>query len=333
MDGNPWEKRGWLDANHRLILIKARPARMDAEEYVVTNWLDSIDELGERKKDIRTAYDRVRKLFVGALENRNLDDFFLTKDAVNYCSVFGIANTAPIHAANADYQTGNLWAGIHNKAVRDAGLTDKEKSFLYCLSYMLHVESLYSQIVDKMCYLLAWQTKPPGIIRGADKKHCCKQVDTIDAISTRCTLATKLEFLAGNGFGDLTDACDRDLRNAAAHMTAVIGKPTVKSKHHKTETTTSVETKFSIEGTDIRVRRRAGGADKWEKVDVKKAIHRLEMTVWLYITVFKLCDTVRKLTKDPTFMRALNNLNDPRYEITFSNGDVRVTQRYGEANE
>ena len=306
---------------------------MDAEEYVVTNWLDSIDDLDERKKDIRAAYDRVRKLFVGASANRNLDNFFLTRDTVNYSSAFGIANTAPIHAANADYQTGNLWAGIYNKAVRNAGLTDKEKSFLHCLSYMLRVESLYSQIVDKMCYLLAWQTKPPGIILGEDK-HCCKRVDTIDTISTRCTLATKLEFLASMGFGDLTDACDRDLRNAVAHMTAIIGEPKIKNEHYDTGTTSGFKTKFSIGGIDIRIRRCSGGADKWEKVDVGKTGRRLEMVVWLYITVFKLCDTVHTLTKDPMFMRALNNPDDPHYTITFSNGDVRVSENASdEANE
>ncbi|MXZ93517.1 MAG: hypothetical protein F4245_05500 [Cenarchaeum sp. SB0678_bin_8] len=303
-------------------MTKIHTVHMDAEDHIVTNVLDSIDYPDEHKRDIRAIYDRVYKLFVNASANRNLDNFFLTKDAVNYSNAFGIMNTAPIHAANADYQTSNMWADIYNKAVRNAGLTDKEKSFLYCLSYMLRVESLYSPIVDKICYLLAWQTKPPGIILG-ENKHCCRHVDTIYTISTRCTLATKIEFLAGKGFGDLTGAYDRDLRNAVAHMTAVIGKPTVKSEHYNTETITSVENKFSVEGTDIHVRRCAGGADKWEKVDVKKAIHRLEMTVRLYITVFKLCDTVHKLTTDQMFMYALNNPNDPHYTITFSNGDVR----------
>ena len=304
---------------------------MDAEEYIVTNWLDSLDNLSdERKGDIRAVYDRVRRLLVGASANHNLGNFFLTGDAVNYYHVFGIANTAPIHAANADYQTNNLWANIYKKTVQNAGLNNMEKSFLNCLRYMLRVESLYSPIVDKICYLLVRQTKPPGSILGKNK-HCCKHVETVDAISARCTLATKLEFLAGNGFGDLADACDRDLRNAAAHMTAVIGKLASKSERYDTETTTKVENKFSIEGTDVHVRRHVEGVDKWEKVDIDKADHRLWMTVWLYMTVFSLCHTVRSFTTDPMFMRAMNNPADPRYEITFSNGDVNWSAS-GEAN-
>ena len=298
---------------------------MDAENHIVTNVLAKSGINDEHKKNLRATYDRVRRRFVNASTNRNLDNFFLTRDTLNYSHAFGLSNTAPIHSAGADFQSNNLWASIYNKTIQNAGLTDEERSFLYCLRYMLLVESTYSQIVDKMCYLLAWQTNPPGVIRG-EERHCCKRVDTIDMISQRCSLATKCEFLANNGFRDIADACDVELRNAVAHLTAIIGEPTVKSMRRDTEITLELWNKVSIEGTDVRIRRRAmGGADRWTKVDMGKAIHRLEMAVWRYNVVFSLCHTVHELATDPLFLCALDNPDDPHHRITFSNGRIRVS--------
>lgn len=297
---------------------------MNDEDYIATNMLDSTNHTAEDKKDIRDAYDRVRKLFVGASKNRNLDDIFLTRDILNYGKALGIPNTAPLHSANADYQTGNLWADIYNKTIQNAGLTDMEKSFLYCLRYLVRVESMYSQIVDKLCYLLVWQTDPPGSILGRNG-NCCSKVDTVDTISKRCTLATKCEFLADNGFGDLADACDIDLRNATAHMTYVIGNLEVKTERHHTETMSGFESKFTIEGSDIHIRRRtAGGADRIENVDISDANRRLEVAVWRYTVAFSLCQDVHVWLADPEFRRARNNPDDPRYRITFSDGSMSV---------
>ena len=298
---------------------------MNAENYIVTNMLatSSIDD--EHKEDLRATYDRVRELFVNASTNRDLDDFFLTRDALNYSRAFGLSNTAAIHSAGADFQGNNLWANVYNKTIQNASLTDEELSFLYCLRYMLLIESTYSQIVDKMCYLLAWQTNPPGVICG-DDGYCCKHVDTVDMISQRCPLAIKLEFLVKSGFTDLVNACDVELRNAVAHMTTIIGEPTMENRRHRTETTREVWSKVSIKGTDVRIRRRAtGGADRWVKVDTTKAFHRLNVAVWRYNVVFSLCYTVHDLATNPLFLSALNNLNDPHYRITFSKGRIRVS--------
>ncbi len=323
-----------FDVNHHIILTKIYTVHMDIEDYIVTNVLDSIDYPDEHKGDIRAIYDKVYKLFVNASANCNLDNFFLTRDAVNYCRAFNIPNTALIHAAKADYQTNNLWASIYNKTTNKAGLTDEERTFLHCLRYMLTVESIYSQIVNKVCYLLVWQTKPPGMILGANK-HCCKHIDTVDTISTRCSLATKCEFLAGNGFGDLADSCDRDLRNAVAHMTAVIGKPTVKRELYDTGTTSGSKAKFSIEGADIRIRRYVmSGPNKWENVDMNETHDRLNMAMWRYNEAFYLCNVVHMHVTSPTFLRAFNNPGDPHYKITFSNGGVCVScSESGEANK
>ena len=302
-----------------------QPALMDTENYIITNVLATSGIDDEHKKDILATYDRVHRLFVNASTNRNLDDFFLTRDALNYSRAFGLSNTAAIHSAGADFQGNNLWANIYNKTIQNAGLTDEERSFLYCLRYMLLVESTYSQIVDKMCYLLAWQTNSPGVIRG-DDGYCCKHVDTVDMISQRCPLAIKCEFLAKNGFTDVADACDVELRNAVAHMTAIIGKPTMKNMRRRTETTREMWSKVSIEGTEIHIRRRVtGGADRWVKVDTTKAFHRLNMVVWRYNVVFNLCDTVHDLATNPLILSALNNPNDPHYRITFSKDLIRVS--------
>ncbi len=323
--------------NHHIILTKIHTVHMDVEDRIVTNVLDSIDYTDEHKSDIRAIYDRVRKLFVNASVNRNLDNLFLTRDAVNYCRAFGIPNTATIHAARADFQGHNLWAGIYNKTIRNAGLTDKERSFLHCLAYMLSVESIYSQIVDKMCYLLAWQTDPPSGIFGNSGCHFkqLSTIDTVNKISKNYSLARKLESLADNGFNDLTEACDVELRNAATHLTTVIGKPTVKRERYDTETTSGSKAKFSIEGADIRIRRHVKvGPDKWENVDINKTLYQLEMAVWRYNNAFSLCETVHQLTTSQTCLRALNNPDDPHYEITFSNGNYCVRHNTsGQVNE
>ena len=298
---------------------------MDAENYIVTNVLNTIGINDEHKKDLRTTYDRVRRLFVNASTNRSLDNFFLTRDALNYSHAFGLSNTAAIHSAGADFQGNNLWVNIYNKIIQNAGLTDEERSFLYCLRYMLLVESMYSQIVDKMCYLLAWQTKSPGAICG-DDGYCCKHVDTVDMISQRCPLAIKLEFLVKSGFTDLTDACDVELRNSVAHMTTIIGEPTIKNRRRRTKTTREVLSKVSIEGMDVRIRRRGNGrVDRWVKVDTTKALYQLNVAVWRYNIVFSLCHTVHDQATDPLFLSALNNPNDTRYSITFSKGRIRVS--------
>ena len=68
-----------------------------------------------------------------------------------------------------------------------------------------------------------------------------------------------------------------------------------------------------------------GGADRWTKVDMGKAIHRLEMVVWRYNVVFSLCHTVHELAADPLFLCALENPDDLHHRITFSNGRIRVS--------
>ncbi|MYB26422.1 MAG: hypothetical protein F4X32_02835 [Candidatus Dadabacteria bacterium] len=263
---------------------------MNVEDYIVINVLATMDIDDEHKKDIRDAYGKVRKLFVDASANRKLDNIFLTRDAVNYCHAFRIPNTATIRAAGADFRGHNLWVSVYNKTIRNAGLTDEEQSFLYCLAYMLYVESMYSQIVDKMCCLLAWQTDPPSGIFGKTG-HRFKQasiLNTVDIISKNYPLTAKLEFLAGNGFKDIAEACDVELRNAAAHLTTIIGKPTVKRMRHDTETSSETRNKYSIEGTDIRIKRYTKNGVVWEKVDIVKAHYRLEMVVWRYNAVFYL---------------------------------------------
>ena len=297
---------------------------MDAEDYIVDNMLATTDHSDEHKRDIRATYDKVHRLFVKASANRNLDNFFLTRDALNYCLAFGIPNTASVHSAGADYQTANLWTEVYNKTIKNAGLADNEKSFLHCLSYMLRVESLYGQIVDKICYLLVWQAKQPDAILGKNK-NCCKRVDSVDEISTRCPLATKCEFLASKGFGDLADACDVDLRNAVAHTTAVIGEPTIRTTRNRTASTLEMRSDVSIEGTDISIRRRAKyGSYGWEKVDIEKTRHQLETAMWRYNVAFGLCDAVCTFATDPEFLCAMNNPDSP-HTVTFSKGKVRLS--------
>ena len=141
-----------------LILMDIQPALMGAENCIITNMLATSGIDDEHKKDILATYDRVRRLFVNASTNRNLDDFLLTRDALNYSRAFGLSNTAAIYSAGANFQGNNLWANIYNKTIQNAGLTDEERSFLYCLRYMLLVESRTARSLTRCA--TCWHGRP-----------------------------------------------------------------------------------------------------------------------------------------------------------------------------
>ena len=106
-------------------------------------------------------------------------------------------------------------------------------------------------------------------------------------------------------------------------MTAVIGKPTMKSKRYDTETSCEFKTKFSIGGTDVHIKRHA--VKKWEEVDLKNAKSQLEAVMLRYTIVFSLCQNVQEFATTPLFRRALNNPDDPHYRVTFSEGNISVS--------
>lgn len=294
---------------------------MDVETYLVDRILDEVDYTPDHKKQIRDTYLKVRKLFLNAKQNHNIGSFFIPRDTLNYCRAFNIGTDAIISSAKADYQTHNIWVDVYNKTIRNAGLTEAEKSFMYCLRYMIYVESIYGEIVDKMCYLLVRQTGKLGVISGKGGRPW-EKVGTVGAISP-CSMQKKCEFLAKNGFNDLADAFDRDIRNATAHTDFIIGEPVMRNESYETETGYSVRSETRIERADIRVKRHVNGSVKWEKVDMNAAGHQLEMVVWLYRIVFSMCFQVHWFTSMSVFRDALEHPDDPRYKVTFSKGRIQ----------
>lgn len=223
--------------------------------------------------------DRVRELFEDASANHNLDGILLTNAELNRSILGSEPKPAPIHAGIAYHQSGNLWTAIYRYAIQNTELTVEERAFMYCLRYMLIVESMYSQIVDRVCYMLMWRTKPPTL---GNLERWYNEGDTVHDLQ-RCSLAAKLKYLTENGFGYLADACDVELRNAVAHMTLTIDGPV-----HHSSTDKQVRNGVSIEGVNVRIKRRAeNGTYVSEKVDVKEALFRLEKEVTSYVVAFE----------------------------------------------
>lgn len=225
--------------------------------------------------------DKVRELFKDASANHDMSDVLLTNEELARFMFDLEQDPVPDNMAIAYHQSHSLWRNIYLSAIQHTDLTVEEKAFVYCLRYLLMAEAWYSQIVDRVCYMLMWRTNPPtlGKIMG-----CCKKVDTIHDLQHH-RLAAKLEYLTENGFGYLANACDVELRNAVAHMTVVINE----SAHHP-DTDERTRNGFSMDGVDVHIKRRASDRTYvTDKVDVAEANLRLEGEVRRYAAAFGMC--------------------------------------------
>ena len=287
----------------------------------VTKWLDTSGIKGGDREDVMGVYDRVYKLYTNIPKNRESTNFFFGRDAINYSEAFKPASN--IFQGQDEYHLNNTWADIYIKTMQNAGLTEHERVFMYCLKYMMLVEFIYAQFVNKICYLLVWQPNTPREIVGY---HKWKRVESVNEIQ-QCRLNDKLKFLHNNGFEDLADVCDVDLRNSLAHMMVVIGEPTIRQIYHASSKHFSSEREFSIEGTSIRIKRR--GKNEWVDVDIRKAENQLDGVCRLYQNVFSLCSTVHDVTTHPMFKGAMDNPD--RVKIT-REGD-RISFSYNRSPE
>lgn len=250
---------------------------MDAENQVTTS--EIISHSDECKNCSLVISDKVRKLFEDASANDNLDGVLLTNAELNQSILGSEPKPALIHAGIAYHQSGNLWTAIYRYAIQNTDLTAEERAFMYCLRYLLIVESMYSQIVDRVCYMLMWRTDPPTL---GSLKNWHKKGHTVNDLQ-HYSLKAKIKYLTENGFGYLADACDVELRNAVAHMTLIINGPA-----HHSATDKQMRNGFSIEGVNVRIKRRAkNGTYVSEKVDMQEALLRLEGEVMRYTAAFE----------------------------------------------
>lgn len=251
---------------------------MDSENRTATR--EIISHSDECKNCTFVVSDRVRKLFEDASANHNLDDILLTNAELNRSILNSKPEPAPVHAGIAYHQCRSLWVSIFRSPNRNTDLTAEEQAFMYCLHYLLVVESMYHQIVDRVCYMLMWRTKPPTL---GCLKRSYKEGYTVNDLR-RCSLKSKIKYLTENGFGYLADACDVDLRNAVAHMTLTIDGPA-----HHSATDKQIRNGFSMDGVNIRIKRSKNGTRVYEEVNVMEAIIRLESEVMSYTAAFREC--------------------------------------------
>lgn len=215
--------------------------------------------------------DKVRSLFEEASTNRNLEHLLLTDVEMD-----DNMPRARLFAGVARHPGHEIWRSVFGHLIRYHGLTAEERTFTYCLNYLVVVESMYRPIVDRVCYMLAWRTNPPKL---GNLKHC--ENGTFDEIRN-CRLVDKIEYLRKNGFGYLANACDTKLRNAMGHMAVTTDGPVVGPA--------AVEqglTGLIVDGPDVRIKRSEKGAP--ETVDVRHAIFLLEKEVRNYIMAFSEC--------------------------------------------
>jgi len=255
---------------------------MDADDRTTTK--DIITHSDKCRNCAFVVSAKIRKLFKDASLNRNLNDLFLTNDELNQSMLGSKPNPPPVYAGIAYHPSRSLWWSIFISPSWNTNLTAEEQAFMHCLHYLLIVESMYHQIVDRVCYMLMWRTKPPTL---GNLKRWCKEVDTVNDLQ-HCSLKKKLDYLAENGFEYLADACDVDLRNAVAHMTLTIVRPVRRSAVVK-----QGRTGFRMEGVNVRIKRTKNGTCVSEKVDVDNAVFQLEKEVRRYVIAFEECKRIR----------------------------------------
>lgn len=252
---------------------------MDAENRAATG--EIVSHSDECTNCSWVVSDRVRELFKDASANHDMADVLLTNEELARFTFDFEHEPIPDHMAIVYHQSHSLWRNVYFHAIRHTDLTVEEKAFVYCLRYMLMAEAWYSQIVDRVCYLLMWRTNPPTL---GSLKDRYKEGHTVNDLQ-HYNLKAKTKYLTENGFEYLATACDVELRNAAAHMTLVIDG----SAHHSA-TDEQMRNGFSMDGVDIHIKRRAkDGTYVTEKVDVVAANTRLEGEIMRYAVAFAAC--------------------------------------------
>lgn len=110
------------------------------------------------------------------------------------------------------------WASLaYNKIRENVKITPAELSTLFLMDYIIIVESIYTHMVDIVCFALVTTGKTLLDPRKCEKKEAV----TFDDIRL-VPLGTKLDFLRSNGFSMISDGCSVSLRNSAAHLSYTI---------------------------------------------------------------------------------------------------------------
>jgi hypothetical protein len=98
-----------------------------------------------------------------------------------------------------------------DKIRRDLTVTREEFAFLFLLSYLVVVESLYAFVVDIIAFALI------NVGKQLENPRTGKFVVLFNELK-ELALGTKLDFLKAHKFKIIANRCDITLRNAAAHL-------------------------------------------------------------------------------------------------------------------
>ena len=130
-----------------------------------------------------------------------------------------------------------MWKYAQNISPR----TPDEESRLSLPYYLMIVESVFTQDLDNLVYLLI---KNYVAYQGKKKKT----INTMNEIREE-SLYKKLTFLNDNGFSLISDICDRDLRNSIAHMNFILNSDGSVQYNNNVNGISKIELENKIEKT------------------------------------------------------------------------------------
>ena len=237
---------------------------MSSEDQGIGDSLPDIcKEFGTSESGTLSACQKIREVFCDAKPNCDAGTVFASRRIRIKCEP-GAADTAQYCVAEDDFQNIAGLIDSYSKirdGAKEHGASAREIAVLDVFEYMILVESVYSFNVNRLCYLLVNTNR--RVDGYFSKKHGMRSITRDSA------LWKKLKLLRTREFSDLADACDTDLRNAAAHVS------------------------FELEeGERIRIRRRSDSFDLGKTpTDIKCSRTKLLRTSRLYCAAFELCST------------------------------------------
>lgn len=107
--------------------------------------------------------DKIQKLFRDTSANHDMTDILLTNEELDRYEFDFKQEPIPDDNVIVYHQNNSLWRNIYLHIIAHSDLGIKENASMYCLNYMLMDEAWYSQIVDRVCYMLIWRTNPPTL--------------------------------------------------------------------------------------------------------------------------------------------------------------------------
>lgn len=283
-----------------------------AEKKFIRDILNKIYKTEEVRDKVLNVYKKINKIINTSDKQYEPLTLLQPKEPSDIVKLFGMGTTAMVR--DQDFQTHNLWASIVSKIMNNQkdDMTEQEDLFIRYITYLIYVEGIYSYVVNILCYLLANQTEPP---KGIGKIN-------MDDITRDVRLFIKLKYLKDNGFAELADACDRDLRNAVGHNGGIFGDPKMKTDHQATASSEKIKNWVEFTGSNIYIRRKINKKWQWDKnpININDAMSKIISIVNIYRGALSLWSDVHSY-RNPLVID---------YRIWIENGRYAVAYKWAE---